>query len=302
MKIQSKILLLTLALCVFSCNIKKEEQAKSSETLDEVKKSTSVAPKEWIDQRVLNAKDRLAQTKEGQILWKALEKHGGLERWFNNGPLYFRFNYKNLKTGGPDTYQTVDTWSARARHQLVSDTTIAYGWDGKKAWKYPSDSEVNENPRFWALTPFYFVGVPFVIADEGIKLKYEGEITFEGNSYHQIRVNFANDVGDAPDDFYVLYVDTTTFRIGGLRYIVSYPGYYEKGKHSPEKHMTYYGEQIIDGILFPQTIKTFAWDGKKPQEHLVNITITNVDFRPETPVDFFDIPEGASVMEGYVFD
>jgi hypothetical protein len=302
MKIRSTLLLLSYALCVFNCNIKKEEHAKNSEARDDIKKSSSVPPKAWIGKRVQMAKDRLAKSKEGQILWKAIEKYGGLENWYSNGPIYFRFNYKNLKSGGPDTYQTVDTWSAKARHQLVSDTTTAYGWDGEKAWKYPYNASVKENPRFWSLTPFYFVGMPFVIADEGIKLQDEGEITFEGNTYHQIRVNFADDLGDAPDDFYVLYIDTTTFRIGGLRYIVSYPGFYEKGTHGPEKHMTYYGKQTIDGIQLPQSIKTYAWDGQKPREHLVNITITDVDFRPETAAEFFDIPEGSRIMEGYAFD
>ncbi len=298
----SKLVIVIAALGLLNCNTKKEKESNASEIAVELMESTSVASKDWISQRVKNAQERLATTKAGQILWKAIEQHGGLLRWYANGSIHFRFNYKNLKTGGPDTYQTIDTWSSKARHQLVSDTTIEYGWDGEKAWKYPHDAEVKENPRFWALTPFYFVGVPFVVTDKGITLEYQGEISFEENNYHQVRVNFASEVGDSPDDFYVLYIDTNTYRIGGLRYIVSYPGFYEKGQHGAEKHMTYYGEQTIDGIVFPQSIKTYVWDGSAPQEHTTTILISDLEFRPDTPPSYFDVPEGSRVMEGYSFD
>lgn len=306
MKYKSKLLLVIIALIGFSCNSEKQTESnnttKDSKAVSKLLEPTATPPKEWIDQRVSNAQKRLSETKEGRLLWKAIEKHGGLDRWYENGPLYFRFNYKNLKSGGPDTYQTIDTWSSKARHQLVANPKVEYGWDGEKAWKYPYDSEVKENPRFWALTPFYFVAVPFVLADEGINLKYKEIITFEQNDYHQILVTFGAGMGDAPDDFYVLYIDTKTFRVGGLRYIVSYPGFYSKGEHGVEKHMTYYEEQTVDGILFPRTIKTYKWDGETPKEHTTTITISDISFRPDTSPDYFNIPDGSRVMEGYKFE
>lgn len=297
MKHTPKFLLVLAALIGLQCSSEKQEISKYTP-----EEATATPPKEWIEQRVTNARKRLAETKEGQLLWKAMKKHGGLDRWYANGPLYFRFDYNNLKTGGPDTYQTVDTWSSRARHQLATDTTVEYGWDGEKAWKYPPDAEIEENPRFWALSPFYFTGMPFVLADEGINLKYIGPNTFEEKEYHQIRATFDQGKGDSPDDFYVIYVNTRTFRVGGLRYVVSYPGFYAKDEHGPVKHMVYYGEQTVDGILFPRSIKTFKWEEKGPAEHTTNITISDIQFRPDTPADYFKVPEGSRVMEGYQFD
>jgi hypothetical protein len=306
MRHKVRLALILVALIGFNCNSEKqtgsENAREDTKTVAKLQEPSATPPKNWIAQRVSKAEKRLAETEEGQLLWKALETHGGLDRWYANGPLFFRFNYQNLKTGGPDTYQTIDTWSAKARLQLVSDTAIEYGWDGEKAWKYPYDADVKTNPRFWALTPFYFTGVPFVLADEGIGLEYQGIIEFENNKYHQILVTFGDGMGDAPDDFYVLYIDTNTFRVGGLRYVVSYPGFFAKGEHGPEKHMTYYGEQTISGIMFPQSIKTYKWDGKAPTEHTVNITISEVSFRPDTRPEYFSIPEGSRVMDGYKFD
>ncbi|GJM30731.1 MAG: hypothetical protein DHS20C17_33660 [Cyclobacteriaceae bacterium] len=296
-----KLLLITIALIGFGCNQDQSNISADSGGVTTLPDNTATPPKEWIEQRVSNAQNRLPTTDAGQLIWKSIEAHGGLYRWFSNGPLYFRFNYQNLESGGPDTYQTVDTWSSKARHQLVADTSIEYGWDGEKAWKYPYDAEIEENPRFWALTPFYFTAVPFVLADEGIGLEYKGIIEFENNKYHQILTTFKEGMGDSPDDFYVLYIDTNTFRVGGLRYIVSYPGYYDKGEHGAERHMTYYGEQTVDGILFPESIKTYSWDGEAPTEHTTNITISEIAFRPETTPDYFNVPEGSRVMEGYNF-
>ncbi len=294
-------LIASLSLVLINCDMKKEKAPVDSDPVSTAEAVLAKPADNWISERVQKSQDRLSPTKGGQLLWQAMEAHGGLANWYSKGPLYFRFDYKNLKTGGPDTYQTVDTWSARARHQLASEPAIEYGWDGNKAWKYPAAAEIAENPRFWALTPYYFVGVPFVLADEGIQLDYEGEIAFEGNTYHQVRATFGDGIGDAPEDFYVVYIDTKTSRVGGLRYVVSYPGFYKKGEHSEEKHMTFYEAQPVDGIVFPKTIKTYAWDGKQPGEQMVNITITDLAFKPDTLDEFFSIPDGSRVMEGYDF-
>lgn len=302
MKLFYTFLVVILSLVLLQCQDKEKKSPAGPDAAPPVAEVLAKPASGWITERVRKAEERLSGTKAGQLLWNSMEAHGGLTKWYANGPLYFRFNYKNVQTGGPDTYQTVDTWSSRARHQLASEPSVEYGWDGKKAWKHPSDATLEENPRFWALTPYYFVGVPFVLTDEGIKLEYEGEITFEGNTYNQVRVTFGNGMGDAPDDFYVLYLDTESSRIGGLRYVVSYPGFYKKGEHSAEKHMTYYGAQTSGGILFPKSIRTYAWAGKKPGELMVNITISDISFKPETPDVYFDIPEGSREMEGYNFE
>ena len=306
MKTKLKLAVILFALLALNCANKTD---KSESTIED-KMVTSVAtvptgtpPASWVKSRVENAQKRLSATEPGQLLWKSIEAHGGLSKWYSNGPLYYRFDYNNLKNnGGPDTYQTIDTWSSKARHQVASDTSLEFGWDGDRAWQFPADADVKTNPRFWALTPYYFIAMPFVLADEGIQLEYKGLIAFENNEFHQVLATFGDGMGDAPDDFYVLYIDTESYRVGGLRYIVSYPGFYPNGGHGEEKHMTYYGAQTIDGIVFPESIKTYRWDGKAPQENTVNIAITNMAFRPDTPKDYFDIPEGSRIMEGYAFE
>ena len=67
------------------------------------------------------------------MLLASIDAHGGLARWYSNGPVRFRYAYDRLDGNAPlDTEQTVDTWSSRARHTVVADSSTAspaqFGW------------------------------------------------------------------------------------------------------------------------------------------------------------------------------
>jgi hypothetical protein len=259
-----------------------------------------VPPGPWVEARVEEARERLQGSEAGKIAWASIEAHGGLADWFSNGPLFFRFTYRPLAGGKVrDTYQTVDTWSSRARHRLASDETREFGWDGERAWQMTEEGELAINARFWALTPFYFIAIPFVLADPGVELEETGSAELEGRAYDLLKVTYGSGVGDSPDDYYIVYIDAETKRVGAVRYIVSYPGFFPEGGHSPEKLMIYDGEQRAGGILFAKTFRTFEWDGGERGSLVTKIEMTDVAFRPETSVDFFEAPEGATYQEGY---
>lgn len=255
---------------------------------------------EWVGERVRRAEKRLKDSRAGSLLWKSIEHHGGLSTWYENGPVYFHYNYQPLGDRGPrNTYQTVDTWAARARHQMAEDKDREYGWDGEIAWKKPADWKPPYDVRFWALTPYYFVGMPFVLADPGVDLEHEGTDTLEGESYQLVRATFGEDVGISPDDFYVLYIHEKTHRLGALRYVVSYEKFFPEGGHSPETLMTYDGSRTVDGIKFSEKSRFYDWDpqNKTQAEKVTDVTLSDVEFRPDTPDDYFEVPEGAAVIE-----
>ena len=251
-----------------------------------------------MEERVATTQDRLNATEAGRRIWQAMEAHGGLARWFSNGPLQFQFNYQPLDGSTPrNTYEVANYWSAQTRHQLVEDTTVQFGWDGEQAWAYPTDTLIPYNVRFWSLTPYYFVGIPFVLGDEGIHLASLGEATFEEKSYDLVKVTYDEDTGDAPDDYYIIYVGQEDHRVGALRYIVSYPGYFPDGGHAPEKLMALTGTQAIDGIILPEGYRTFWWKEEQVGEHITDITVSEVLFRPEVRQDYFMVPDGAKVIQ-----
>ena len=263
----------------------------------------ALPPPSAVQTRSADAAERLRQSEAGLLLLAAIDAHGGLARWYGNGPLHFRYAYDRLDGNAPlDTEQTVDTWSARARHTVLSDSStespVAFGWTGREAWVLPAGAELPTNARFWALTPYYFVGMPFVLADPGVNLERAGQMEAEGRTYDLLRATFDAGTGDAPDDYYYLLLDPETRQVGGVRYVVSYPGFFPEGGATPEKLMLYDGAQTASGITFQEGFRSFAWTDAGMGEPSARGTLAAVRFLPDTPDALFDVPEGAQVLDG----
>lgn len=299
---KSIFLLSILAMNVLvGCN---EKTAKESRTDSAGAKKTMenglMVPETWIRSRVGKAEEKLNTTEVGTVVWNAMEARGGLARWYSNGALAFRFNYQPLDGSTQrDSYQTIDTWSNRARHTSAADSTAHFGWTGEKAWIQAKDSTAFAyDTRFWALTPYYFLAQPFVLDGEGVNLELLSQITYKGKVQDVVKVTFDSGTGDAPDDYYVLYFTKDTHRLSAIRYIVSYPGYFKKGEHLPEKFMEVIGENIVNGILFPTDYKTY-WltENQKPGEYITKIEVSDVHFIDTLKNVFFDMPEDAENLE-----
>ncbi len=252
----------------------------------------------WVAERVAEAEARLKGSEGGRQLWAAIDAHGGLATWYGNGPVAFRFDYEPLNGRTErDTRQLVNTWSSRAVHTLASNEAVRFGWDGEQAWaQVPEGAEIEINPRFWALTPYYFVGMPFVLADPGVELAAAGPGTFEDQPCDLVRATFTEGTGDAPDDYYVLYLRQDDHHLVALRYVVSYPGFFDEGEHSPEKLMSYDGAQTVAGITFAEKHRTFLWTGSGVGEQVTETTVTEVAFLPVTLPEAFEVPKGARIV------
>lgn len=285
---------LLLIACMISC---KPSQEESSNRQTIGSSQTALVPQSWIEERVSAARQRLESSPAGQKIWQAIEAHGGLSRWYGNGPLQFHFNYQPLDGKTPrNTIQMSDNWSAKARHKMATDTTLQFGWDGQQAWALPDTSKIPFDARFWALTPYYFVGIPFVLADEGVYLEGAGLDNLEGVTYDLVKVTFGEGVGDAPDDNYVIYLHPESHQVGAYRYVVSYPAYFPEGGHTPEKIMVLDGKQTVEGIVFPESYRTFMWKDDEAGEHVTNVTLSDIHFRPDLPKEFFDTPTAAQAI------
>lgn len=299
MRLQYNITFLVLFAFIISCKENpKSEQVSEKTTLSE--KELAMVPKSWVDARVKKNKEKLNSTEAGEIVWNAMEAHGGLAKWYANGPLSFRFNYQPLngKTAR-DSYQTVDTWSNRAKHTSVIDSTAHFGWTGDKAWVMAKDSTAFAyDTKFWALTPLYFLGQPFVLSGEGVNLELLPEKVYKDKKQDVVKVTFDSGTGDAPDDYYILYFGQDSHKLAAIRYIVSYPEYFKDGGHAPEKFMEVIGENIVDGIVLPTNYKThWLTKDEQPGEHITTIEVSDVSFKPELPKDYFDMPMNAKVIQ-----
>jgi hypothetical protein len=298
MKLYYKLSLLVGFALFISCKetAKTEKDSKFAKTTEaELLK----IPTSWIEARVAKAKEGLGKSEAGKIVWSAMEAHGGLAKWYANGPISFRFNYQPLngKTAR-DSYQTVDTWSNRAVHTSMTDSTAHFGWTGEKAWVKAKDSTAFAyDTKFWALTPIYFYAQPFVLNGEGVNLELLPETTYKEQLQDVVKVTFDAGTGDAPDDYYILYFKKKSHKLAAIRYIVSYPEYFKDGGHAPEKFMEVIGENTIDGIVLPTSYKThWLTEDEQPGEYITQIDISDVSFEAALPKDFFEAPVDAKIL------
>ena len=193
------------------------------------------------------------------------------------------------------------TCGRRARsHTLAADSAVSFGWTGTEAWQSPPGAELPTKARFWSLTPYYFIGIPFVLADPGVRTAVAPPDTVEG----------------APVDVGPRHVrarhrrqrrTTTTTScstlkrvvVRGVRYVVSHPGVMPDGGTTPETLMLYDGAQTVEGAVGAITLQTgfrsfLSADGTSKAQG----TLTEVRFAPDTSPSAFDVPAGAEVLEG----
>lgn len=284
MKIYSYFILLT---ALWSCG----EPAATNEA----PASTVATPAPFAD-RIAASEKRLTASPAGGMVLDAINAHGGLEKWYAQSPLYYRFNYRPTDTDQTvrDSYILNDYVNARAVHESADQEGVTYGFDGQDAWHAPAETEPTVSPRFWSLTPYYFVGLPFVLADEGINFERLDDADLAGTSYHRVKVTYEAGTGDADEDYYVLWLNPATKQLDALNYIVSYPGFFKDGGHLPEKLMVITGKTTVGGITLPEGYTT-RWSDS-PEEVITNITVSDYAFKPETDEAAFNKPAGAKIV------
>jgi hypothetical protein len=245
----------------------------------------------WVDQIAVHH----SQNEGGQLIAQAIEAHGGLEQWLLNEVIEFRWIY-HMNDRGPNaktnTFQRIDTSTLEAVHE-IPDSDIRFGWTGNEAWINPPDAPQRPNPRFWALTPYYFIGIPFVFADINANFeKLNDGMDFEGTLYDQVKVTFNPGTGDAPDDYYIVLIHPETKLVGGARYVVTSPIVARNGP-GPEKLITLENYKLLDGIHLPTAHRSFTMNGDSADEHIRNADVTEYRWRKRHEVDF-SVPLGAA--------
>ncbi|MAU15847.1 MAG: hypothetical protein CMH46_09945 [Muricauda sp.] len=301
MKYLNKTLFTAVTILLFiSCKEQQKESAGAEApqaTTEKIENTISI-PDAWVANRVKKAKERLTKTEAGKVVWASMEAHGGLDTWYKNGPLGMRFKYQPLDGKTPrDSYEVVDTWNNRVVHTSIEDPESKFGFTGEETWLKAKDSTTfNYDVKFWALTPLYLMGHPFVEDGKGVNLELLPETTYKGKKNKLVKVTYEPGTGDAPDDYYILHFDAETNLLTATRYIVSYPAYFKDGGHNPEKFMEV-GELIdVDGVLLPTELKTHWTVDGKPGEYITKIEISELEFKSDLPTNFFDIPEGAKKL------
>ncbi|GJM44313.1 MAG: hypothetical protein DHS20C21_11550 [Gemmatimonadota bacterium] len=187
-----------------------------------------------------------------QLVDEMIVAHGGMANWKAAETAYFedQWTYQGGQKG-PLSKITVDQRTRRAYHDYTEmDATVV--WDGEKAWS--TNWAMPMPPRFLATLNYYFLNLPWLAKDPGVRLATEAprRLPDDATEYLTVRVTYEAGVGDTPDDYYVLYIDPVRKMLKACEYIVTYQAILPEGvEHSPPHVLIYETFATVNGLLVP---------------------------------------------------
>jgi hypothetical protein len=190
-------------------------------------------------------------TEVPSIVLDMIDAHGGMAPWRSAGTVSFEDEFS--APGGQSTVSRVMV-DQRTRRAYIDfpGTNMSIAWDGGKAWGVNWTSPTP--PRFLALLNFYFINLPWLTMDPGVKLASEGTGTMGADSteYAIVMMTFSPGTGDTPDDYYRLYIDPETKRLKACAYVVTYRALLPPGMESTPEHLLVYDAfETVNGLAVP---------------------------------------------------
>ena len=220
-------------------------------------------------------------------LQEGLKTHGGLEKWAKYGTLSYTLASKSI----PEKH-LIDLNSRKVL--ITTDSTFTMGFDGKDVWVSPNLAAYpGSSATFYHNLVFYFFSLPFVVADPGVNHNALPDITFDGVAYSRISITFGSDVGESPDDQYILWFRKSDKLLSMINYSVTY---FDPANASKFNAMVYEEWQTVNGLKVPLKWTSYKWENDSLGDKRGATLITDVSFQEGTPdATLFQKPETAEI-------
>lgn len=228
------------------------------------------------------------------IISEMIEAHGGMQRWRTAPSVSFEDRW-TTPGGEPGRASrvSVEQRTRRATIDFVG-SDMRMSWDGQKAWSENWDAPYP--PRFLALLNYYFLNLPWLTLDPGVRLSETGttKLWDDPTEYVTVMMTFEPGVGDTPDDYYELYIDPQTKRLHGCKYVVTYSALLPEGVESTPPHILIYEKFTdVDGLTMPTRFTIYL------EDHTPYAACEISDWSLHDAFDLarMDVPEGAVIDE-----
>lgn len=222
------------------------------------------------------------------VVQRMVRAHGGLERWRAAKTLrYDNVFFNPLATEGSPWWVVRETFhmpTRRTYHRWPLDGA-ELAFDGEKVWT--RGWQQANYPNFMALFFFYFVNLPWLTQDTAARIGPTGPASLPGRTgtYDTLRVTWGPPYppGRTGRDFFVLYVERETGRLGAYQYGIGYGAMLDLMRLPPDR--TVFGPVLrlqdhfttVDGLVFPARMHTGNLEGTRVYGHhaLFNYSLTD---------------------------
>ena len=219
---------------------------------------------------------------------KTLAFHGGLDNWNSFGTLKF----DRISAGGVAAH----ILDLKNRNESIKSekNTLTFGTDGY--WNdglKPEEIKELKGMRFYRNLWFYFFSLPFVTADPGANQEQLSDGILKGEKYDRVKITFGENVGDAPDDQYILWLDKDSGELKMINYSVTY----NSGKADSENYnaIVFTEWQNANGFTVPRKFEGYQWNADTLGNLRYQFEFANVSFEKERPAeDIFAAPDNVA--------
>lgn len=280
-----KLFVALLSIGILSCNQQKKEESKEAEAIEN-KDTTPVEPNNGIGNGALSISNHLIKSIETSHKKDEFLKHKAVSFYIN-----VLFNGKEHLNGKI----TMLTNSSKIRIDKKDESKLIF--DGTNLYLCPADAS-DQGARFDAFTWTYFFGLPYKLSDPGVKAEMQEDRMLSNKTHSTVKLSFEPGTGDAPDDWYVMYVDPVAKSIQAAAYIVTYGSSGDISKAESDPHAIHYKDFItVDNIPFATKWEFYRWTAEKGMtDPLGEATITDITFL-ENEGELFDDPENSKIID-----
>lgn len=183
-------------------------------------------------------------------LQNVLAAHGGLQKWSEMKSMTYTMGDQSTIT------------DLKSRDIMLETPNYSIGSIDGKVWIAQDSTFIpKERARFYHNLMFYFYAMPFLLADDGIIYSDAVPLEKDGLVYPGIKIGYKANVGDAPDDNYILYYHPETKKMEWLAYTVTYG---KEAKSEEYKFIKYNKWQDVNGLLLPEELTWYNIENNLP--------------------------------------
>lgn len=195
------------------------------------------------------------------IVVAMIDAHGGMAPWRSAKTVSFETEFAGPSDSSSIVMrETID----QARRRAYIDfprTGESLAWDGKRAWSMNWKEPFP--PRFIALLDYYFLSLPWLTMDPGVRLAVAGKDSLweDPTEYSTVKMTFSPGVGDTPRDSYLLYIDPQSSRLKACKYVMTYHSMMPEGTNALPEHVLVYEDwATVNGMVVPTRYTIYRTD------------------------------------------
>lgn len=188
----------------------------------------------------------------------------------------------NLIFGGKTRFEGTVIMTPNGSKIRMQDSSNTMLWDGEKSMILP-DTTNEPGAQFALLTWSYFFAAPYKLSDNGTAHEYLGMKPLGDQQYAATKLTFGENVGQSPDDWYVVYKDQDSDLLAAMAYIVTAGGTSTQEAEKDPHAITYEAYSEVDGIPFATQWNFWSWNNAGEMNKLLgSATISNIKFIKKT--------------------